>query len=158
MRGRKPIPNELHALRGNPSRLRLDGRGVKAKPDLPTCPKHLDREAKAEWRRIAKELHVLGLLAQVDRAALAAYCTAWSRWVEAEGKVQQFGTVMKAKDSNNLFTSPYLWVANKAMEQMKSFLTEFGMTPAARTRVQAVKQDDEADEFARFLGGAPTPN
>jgi len=40
-------------------------------------------------------LHRLNLLTIVDRATLAAYCQAWSRWVEAEANIQRFGAVIK---------------------------------------------------------------
>jgi phage terminase small subunit len=42
----------------------------------PTCPRHLSREAKVEWRRITRELKHLGLLTKIDRAALAIYVRA----------------------------------------------------------------------------------
>ena len=43
------------------------------------------------------ELEAAGLLARADRAALAAYCQAWARWVEAEQKIQSSGPVLKGQ-------------------------------------------------------------
>ena len=51
------------------------------------CPEHLSPAAQAEWRRLAQSLQQDGLLTQVDRAALAAYCQSYGRWVEAEQKL-----------------------------------------------------------------------
>ncbi len=42
--------------------------------------------AKAEWKRLAGEVHRLGIVSQLDRAALA-YCQAYGRWAEAEKKL-----------------------------------------------------------------------
>ena len=48
--------------------------------------------------------------------------------------------------------SPYLAVANRAMEQMRSLLSEFGMSPASRTKV-SVEPIPEDDEFEQAFGG-----
>ena len=62
---------------------------------MPSCPPHLDDEAKKEWRRIAKELLQCGLLSKIDRATLAGYCVVWSRWTKAETQLKASGlTIM----------------------------------------------------------------
>jgi hypothetical protein len=62
-----------------------DTRDMPVAPDaLPRCPAHLSDVARKEWRRIATPLYRMGVLSVTDRAALAAYCQAWARWVEAE--------------------------------------------------------------------------
>lgn len=90
-RGPKPLPANVHLLRGNPSKLRLDELRGEVRPPvaIPPCPKHLLPAAKAEWKRIAKELESLGLISQIDRAALAAYCQAWGRWLQAEEAIRR---------------------------------------------------------------------
>jgi P27 family predicted phage terminase small subunit len=47
--------------------------------------------------------------------------------------------------------SPYLTVANRAMQQMKEMLSEFGMSPSSRTRVHAIPPpiEDSALEALR---------
>ncbi len=62
---------------------------------IPTCPAHLSPTAKAEWKRLAAQLHILGILTQLDRAALAAYCQSYGRWVEAERKLQETAPLIK---------------------------------------------------------------
>ena len=146
MRGRKPIPTALKLLRGTK-------RGPDDEPQpeaaLPECPEHLTEEAKAEWNRLAAELHQLGLLTRIDRAALAAYCVTWSRWVSAERQIAEQGEVVKSPNGYPI-QNPYLSVANEALRQMKSFLTEFGLTPSSRTRIGA-KPPVEQSDFASFL-------
>jgi len=46
--------------------------------------------------------------------------------------------------------SPYLTIANKCFDQLKAMLQEFGMTPAARSRVTA-KPPEKGDAMANFL-------
>ena len=129
MRGRKPKPPGMSARNPN----RLDGA---AAPKLPPCPKHLKGEARLEWRRLGRKLVECGLFADIDTGALALYCQAFARWVEAEAKLAEFGIVVKAP-SGFVQQSPYLAIANKAMDQMTRLLVEFGMSPSSRSRVSA---------------------
>jgi phage terminase small subunit len=80
MRGRKPKPTALKMFEGNPGKRALNRNEPKPPAETPDCPVHLDDEAQAEWNRITPELSTLGLIARIGRAALAAYCQAWSRW------------------------------------------------------------------------------
>ena len=141
MKGRKPIPSKIKALRGNPGKRPL-GKEPDMPKALPECPPHLSDEAKREWNRITADLGATGILSKVDRAALAGYCQAWSRWVEAETALKKAGPVVQTKNGNPI-QNPYLAVANKALEQMHKLLTEFGMTPSSRVRlaVPEAKQD-----------------
>lgn len=126
MRGRKPKPSGMSTRRPD----RDDDIEIK----LPPCPKHLNDEAKREWRRMGKKLLAVGLVTEVDSGTLALYCQAWARWVEAEAMLAKFGTVVTTP-SGFLTQSPYLQIANKAMEQMTRLLVEFGMSPSSRARV-----------------------
>lgn len=144
--GTKPKPTELKRLTGNPG-----GRKLRSKPKLdnsaiPDPPDHLDLTAKKEWRRVAPQLHRAGLLYQVDAAALSAYCMAYSRWVQAEKKLQKNGLI-ELSPKGYPIQNPYLAIANKAMEQIRRFLTEFGMTPSSRDRFD-IKSDDDDNPWA----------
>lgn len=83
---------------------------------------------------MGRKLAAWGLLTEIDGAALALYCQAWARWVEAEAQLLKFGTVIKSPNGFPI-QSPYLPIANKAMEQMTKLLVEFGMSPSSRSRV-----------------------
>ena len=65
-------------------------------PDgIPRCPKHLAPVARTEWRRVARSLHAMGVLTPIDRAALAAYCQSYAKWVEAETKLKETPPLLK---------------------------------------------------------------
>jgi P27 family predicted phage terminase small subunit len=108
------------------------GRGER----LPSCPPHLNPAAAAEWRRIAKALQRAGVLTGFDRAALAAYCQAWGRWVEAEERLKETPALVRTP-SGYVQQSPWLGIANKQLEIMGRYMVELGLTPAARSRVAA---------------------
>jgi len=61
----------------------------------------------------------MGLISDLDRAAFAAYCQAWGRWVEAEEALKTYGLMLKSP-SGFPVQSPYLAVADRALEQMRS--------------------------------------
>ena len=149
--GRKPKPTSLKLLQGNPGKRRLNDHEPHPAPRLPRPPEHLGEEAKKEWRRAGRFLLQLGLVSDIDRAAFAAYCTAFGRWIEAEEALRTYGVMIKSPNGFPM-QSPYLSVANKAMEQMRSLLSEFGMSPATRTKVSAIPQPHEPDEFELLFG------
>ena len=148
--GRKQTPTALKKLQGNPGRRPLNKDEPKPETLLPEAPAHLSEEALKEWHRAGGFLLNLGLISDLDLAAFAAYCTAYGRWVEAEQSLKDFGVMLKSPNGFPI-QSPYLAVANRAMEQMRSLLADFGMSPASRTRVSAVAAEPEDDEFARWL-------
>lgn len=151
--GRKPKPTSLKLLHGNPGRRRLNSQEPVPRARLPRALEHLSDAAKAEWRRAGRFLLRLGLVSDIDLAAFAAYCTAYGRWVEAEQALKNYGVMLKSPGGFPV-QSPYLAVANKAMEQMRSLLSEFGMSPASRSRVGGLPIAEEADEFEAFLRGS----
>lgn len=150
--GGKPTPTRLKLLRGNPGRRPLNKAEPAPRVRLPRPPEHLNVEAKKEWRRAGRFLTQLGLISDIDRAAFAAYCTAWGRWVEAEAALKTYGLMLKSPNGFPV-QSPYLAVANRALEQMRSLLSEFGMSPASRTRVSGLGPDAGVDPFEDFLRG-----
>ena len=151
MRGRKPKPTFLKVLDGNPGRRPLNDREPEPAQGIPVRPDWLDAEAQAEWDRVAQELSDMGLLTLADRAALCAYCTAWSRWVEAEAMVKKFGMIVKSPEKGFPMKSPYLSIADQALETMRKLMVEFGLTPSSRSRIRVPPGGDEIDELDRFL-------
>src|SRR5947208_16259410 len=154
MRGRKPKPTSLRVLEGNPGKRALNDREPIAPAGVPDCPDHLDDEAKAEWFRTCATLREMGLLSKADRAALAAYCVAYSRWVTAERQVRQYGTIVKSPNKGFPMKSPYLVIADQAMEMMRKYLVEFGMTPSSRSRIRVPPEGAAGNEFDLFVGAA----
>lgn len=146
-RGRKPKPKSLKDLQGNPGR-----RPARAKASVSAgpvaAPKHLDSAALEEWKRVVPLLSPLDLITAESRAALAAYCQAYSRWAAAEVQLRAEGLIV---DSPNGYPmqSPYLAIATGAMKQMLAIMTEFGMTPSSRARVggEPPAAADPLDEF-----------
>lgn len=152
MKGRKPIPTALKVLAGNPGHRPLNRGEARLQTQMMRAPKHLDAEAKAEWRRIVRPLYNAGLLTSVDRAALAAYCQAYSRWVRASREMDYQDFILET-DKGYSYPNPLLGIINGALDTMRKFAVEFGMTPSARSRVKAEKPE-APDELDKLLFGA----
>lgn len=148
--GRTPKPTALKLVEGNKGHRALPS-GVEKEPSpqvgLPDCPAHLTPEAQTEWQRIAPLLLRYRLVTDIDGAALALYCQSYGRWQEAERQIAALrekggdGLLVKAP-SGYPIQNPYLAIANRAMEDCYKYLQQFGLSPAARTRVTVTLQGD----------------
>jgi P27 family predicted phage terminase small subunit len=134
MRGRKPTPTRLKALTGNPGKRPLNANEPLPQPQIPDCPAELGPLARKEWDRLVTQLGPLRLLTQLDRAALATYCGAYGLWAEATEAIQKYGVMIKSPQGFPI-QSPYLSIANRQAEIMMRIASEFGFTPASRSRI-----------------------
>jgi P27 family predicted phage terminase small subunit len=158
MRGRKPKPTYLKLLNGNAGKRPLNEHEPEPAPAIPTPPAELCEDAKLEWERVAPLLHQLGTLSEIDRAALAAYCQAYGRWLKAEravaimGERDQLTSGLMIKTTNgNPIQNPLVGIANRAMVDMVRYAAEFGMTPSARSRIAKDPFEQGPQEsFAEF--------
>jgi P27 family predicted phage terminase small subunit len=141
MRGRRPKPTRLKVLTGNPGKRPLNEAEPRPEPCVPDCPTELSEVARREWERLVVELGPLRVITKLDRAALAAYCGAYALWAEATEAIQKFGAMIKSP-SGFPVQSPYLAIANRQTEIMMRIASEFGLTPASRSRISAPTTDD----------------
>jgi P27 family predicted phage terminase small subunit len=82
------------------------------------------------------QLASLRLITNLDRAALASYCGAYALWAEATEAIQKYGAMVKSP-SGYPIQSPYVAIANRQTEIMMRIASEFGFTPASRSRITA---------------------
>src|SRR5258708_23722169 len=140
MRGRRAKPTRLKVLTRNPGKRTLNETEPRPEPAIPDCTTELGEVARREANRLAGELASLKLLTNLDRAALAAYCGAYALWAEATEAIQKYGSMIKSP-SGYPVQSPYLAIANRQAEIMMRIASEFGFTPASRSRISAPPPD-----------------
>jgi P27 family predicted phage terminase small subunit len=160
MRGRKPTPTALKLLHGNPGKRGLPKHEPKpplVEGSLP-APRHLSRDAAAEWRRMLPLLRSMRVLTDADLVMVAALCSLVGDFAMAERHLRREGLVIVGRDGNEV-RSPWLFVKTKAIEQIIRISTEFGLTPASRTRIvgsaAAPKADDPGNSFDEYLAERP---
>ncbi len=105
----------------------------------------------------------LGLLTLVDGDALAGYCDAYAKWKEATEWLNQNGFVFAVRGEPTIEHPkgpikymqqwPQVSIAQKYLKLMQNFAGEFGLTPAARARLELSPNRDDEDEFDREYFG-----
>lgn len=152
-RGPAPQSKAMKLLHGTFRQDRAIGEIAPA-PGICTCPRWLSREAKAEWRYIVPKLLELGLLTYIDKAALVSYCTAYADLQRTERDIAKHGATQLTENGYEQ-NRPVVAIRNQARAAVKQFLAEFGLSPSARTRINATpKKEDEAGKRATdFLLG-----
>ena len=145
-RGPKSTPTPILKARGSwRAKGRADAKAPLFPVDAPNCPTWLGKEAKAEWHRVVKWLLSAGVLAEVNRAALTAYCICWGRLHKAEGEIKKKGEVYVSDKTGVEYQSPWVAIANNARSEMVKLAAEFGMTPASAGRLSPAGADEQED-------------
>jgi P27 family predicted phage terminase small subunit len=157
--GHRPLPTALKRLRGNPGKRKLSAGEPQPQLCEPEMPTWIPELAKEAWRTLVPKLMRLGLLSEIDHAALTAVCVAFARWREAEAEITRLGQVISQPVLNKkgelvgyrTKANPAVAIANEANRIMRSYLVEFGATPASLGKVGRVEAPKEADPLELYL-------
>ena len=134
---RKTTPKSLKEITSSQHKLPPENKETKTSRIL-ECPPELGPAARQEWDRIVSELTSKGVLSSFDRGPLAVYCNAYAQYFEAMQEVQKYGAMIKSPNGYPV-QSPYLAVANRHADTMIRIASEFGFTPASRSRIFSFK-------------------
>jgi P27 family predicted phage terminase small subunit len=160
MPGRKPKPTALKLLNGNPGKRKLNRDEPKVEAGRPEAPAFLTDTAREEWFRVIPQLEASGVLAKIDGTALASYCMAFSRWIEAEGQISEYGVLIEEpiihKDTGEqigvkLKKNPACTAAMACQKEMRALLALFGMDPSSRSRIKSGGPEEKLSPLAQLL-------
>ncbi len=119
----------------------------------PALPKDLAGEARAEWHRMIARLEASRTLSSVDDAVLYRYCQLHARAERLEGEIAKLASPFYDDHLGNPKVHPAFAQLRSHDQVLRGYLVEFGLTPAARTRVKATDPAaGAADPFADFEG------
>ena len=155
--GRRPTPTALKLVKGNPGKRAINKKEPKPKRVIPSCPAYLDDAGKVAWGRLCVLLDRMGVMTEADGPALERLCDCYSDILECRKLVERDGRTYVVK--NNLGETlikgnPAVNQLRAADAQFKSYLVEFGLTPAARTKVHADPDngDKKDDPLKQYFG------
>ena len=158
-RGPRPTPTEILKRRGSREVAKRE-KEPKPTKGAPTIPAWLDKDAKTVWRQLVKELNAIGVMTKVDGNALARYCRLFVRWKQCDAFIRKYGESYPIKDDGGKVKSfqqfPEVGIVNRIGPQLLKLEQEFGLTPAARTRIEVdvepAKQTDDKSRFFKVVG------
>lgn len=157
MRGRRPKPTNLKVIQGNPGRRPLNPREPKPPAGAGEPPGHLSAAARQFWPGMAQRLEGMGVLTDADTYALERLAECYAeiidlqRVIDEEGRTYQTTTYGKEGDSNTMHRQrPEVAMLSDADRRFKGYLVEFGLTPAARCKVQT-SAEEEADPLQDYI-------
>jgi len=155
MAGRRPTPNHLKIVAGNPGRRPLNKAEPKPRRERPSAPAHLSDRARDAWGYVSGILDRMGVLTEADAVALEQLCEVYAETVELRadiaenGRFQTVGT--KAGGEMERLRPAYAALMD-ADRRLKGWLVEFGKTPSSRSKVKSDGEGAEnEDPAARFF-------
>jgi P27 family predicted phage terminase small subunit len=143
MAGRRPKPKGSLVLDSVPE-------------GAPEKPEGLSAVASAAWDALVGDLTELGIISEVDRAAIEMAARYTGHYAEAAADVKANGLTIPTKQGAK--ANPSIRARDDAARILKSYLVELGLTPAARSKVQhAAQPSSDVPSLEDILDGDGTP-
>lgn len=148
-RGPAPTPSTVLKKRGSwrakaggeePAPPPIDQSDLRPPPTL-----EAGSESRKHWKRLAPMLAGMGVFTKAERQILERYCVYLVRWTEAERFLAQNGMVYPVKDGNGKVKCfqefPQGAISRQLAVELRRIEQELGLTPSARTRLKAQRED-----------------
>jgi P27 family predicted phage terminase small subunit len=151
---------------GNPGHRPLNANEPSAQEGVPDMPQGLSPAAQQEWHRIIPILQDMRVLTIAYSAALAGYCQAYARWLEAESDIAEHGAIIEEpiirrhrNEEDEIAgykrkKNPAVAIANESLKIMRAFLSDFGLSPASLSKVS---ENAEQEQGLEDILGADDP-
>lgn len=154
LRGPRPKPSRLKLLEGTHRPDRVAANEPTPDAALLACPKGLPPLARAEWNRVAPELHALGLSATVDRSSLLGYVLSYARAMAAEKQLREEGLTTET-GTGQPKAHPCVAIAHNEWAAVLRFASAFGLNPSARSRISTPQKPAADTTKKRLFGSKP---
>lgn len=138
MAGRKKTPDHLKLVKGTAQKCRMNPEAPAANVGTATAPAWLSERAAELFDQISATLLGMGIASPDDQHVLSL---AASRIEEVEiltAVIEDAGRTYQT-EAGLWKARPEVAMRNEAMRHTQSLLAEFGLTPAARSKVSAGK-------------------
>ncbi len=142
-KGRKAKPTHLKVIEGDRGKRGVTQNEPQPRAVEPDKPDFTTQAASRCWDRIVVELRAMGILHAADRDALEIYCEAYGTWKTAQAGVAKGVLVNRGTETHpHPVTNPSWRVARDAAGLVTKLGEAFGLTPAARARIELPEADD----------------
>lgn len=154
MAGRKRIPDHLKVVKGTAQKCRMNPDAPVADIDDPRPPAWLSREAVEHFAVLRERIRGLGIASKTDTEVLALAAARMAEIEECNALITLLGRVVVNEKTGVPRANPAVAQRNEAMRHLQSILAEFGLTPAARSKITAPKSNESKNSFARVKSGS----
>ena len=154
MAGRRPKPSHLKVVTGNPGKRKLNDKEPTPAREIPSPPAHLTDWGKVAWGKLTVLLDGMGVLTVADVLALERLCDIYADILQLRLTIADEGRTYTVQTDGGFLikANPAVAMLADADRRFKSYLVEFGLTPAARTKVKVEGGEKEEDPLNQFFG------
>lgn len=156
--GPKRKPKEILKLSGT---WRGKQRGDEPKAESATklkCPAWLKPKGKTAWRKVVKQMAIMGILTMADENLIARYAQTWANWRDADAFIADKGVgypIYKDGKVVSVHKYPHTAYANQLLSELTRMESLMGMSPSARASLAVDnknnKVSNESKEKSRFF-------
>jgi P27 family predicted phage terminase small subunit len=148
----KRKPEHLKLVQGTSRKDRSNPDAPTPPDELPVAPDTLTSNGKAHFVRLVAIIDGMGVASSADVDAVAMAATRLDEIDLAGLEIEHAGMVVtsiNARGDKMLRGHPAVRQRSEAMRHLQSLLAEFGLTPAARTKVSAKKPAPKTSAFTQ---------
>jgi len=116
-------------------------------------PGDLDQDGEFEWRRLCAACVSLGVLTVADRSIVELAAHAYATFIRATRVLMASGNTYETKNRAGekvIKARPEAAIASDAWRRYRAAICELGLTPAARTRVEAASDNTDGGTEGYF--------
>ncbi|CAI0745271.1 MAG: phage terminase small subunit P27 family [Serratia grimesii] len=161
MSGPPKTPTHLTLVKGNPSKRAINKNEPKPPSGVPPTPKHFDKQGKYWFKRIGEELDAVGVMSTLDAKALELLIEAYVEYRHHCDTLDREGYTYavfsdeepdegKPREIRMIKPHPAAVMKADAWKRIRAMLSEFGMTPSSRSKVNPAGPD-VVDPMAEFM-------
>lgn len=153
-KGRKTLAPHLKAVQGTNRPSRENKQAPESPKQIPEMPQGLTTRAKKYWGELVELLHEMGVITLADKSVLELLCETYAEWKSLNHTIKtsykgKTSYLTITKDGSEMYRGyPEVSQRADAARRFQSLLSEFGLTPAARSKVTAIGKDKEKDPWA----------
>lgn len=138
-------PTKLKVVQGT-NRPHRNNNEAQVEIKIPPCPLFLGKEAKKYWGDISEQLANVGLIGVIDGALFALHCDSYGRYIEISEQLKKIEDMLD-QTPNGLQVQSALWqIRNKLWDQVLRSASEFGLSPAGRSKIDLPAQPEKKSD------------
>lgn len=154
MSGPPRTPTETRKVKGNPGKRGYNKNEPQVAVGAPAAPADLNDDGLREWHRLVETCVASKVLTPADRAIVELAAHAYSTWIRAERVIESEGLTYETTNTTGgtvIKKRPEVEIASDGWRRYRAAICELGLTPAARAKVSAIGESDEADPAAKYF-------